>query len=245
MVKRFEDANGIWYIKQMEISFKTEESVDIKKKGIKIFLALVIACSAFGVRYSGLVDNIDLEKIRTFINGYGYLGPVFYILTVSLAPTLFLPGAPFIIAGGILFGSFWGIVYGITGATTGACLAFLVSRYILRDWIDSKLTSPTWIKLKNQTEEHGWKIVAITRLIPLIPFNLLSYGLGLTRIKFSHYFITSFICMLPGCIAYILLSNSIINLVKGEITIEFITGFVLILILSLIPILFKKKIKHS
>ena len=137
MVKRFEDANGIWYINQMEINFKIEaESTDKKKKSLKIFLVLVIASLAFGVRYSGLADNIDLEKIRTFINGYGYLGPVIYILTVSLAPALFLPGAPFIIAGGILFGSFWGIVYGITGATTGACIAFLVSRYVLRDWID-------------------------------------------------------------------------------------------------------------
>lgn len=211
------------------------------KNLIKGVSALLLTALIIGVRLSGLADTIDLETIRIFIDGFGYLGPLIYILIVSLAPAILLPGAPFILAGGLLFGPFHGVLYGITGATTGACLAFLVSRHLLGEWVDSKLTGPGWEKLKNQTEKHGWKIVAITRLVPLFPFNLLSYALGLTRIKFTHYVVTSFICMLPGCIAYILLSSSMIDFVKGEITTNLIAGLMIILVLLLLPVYLKKK----
>ncbi len=260
MGKRFEYAYGIWYIIDgvvknsmailitykkalsfMEINYNSDETYQSQKNKIKILVVFFIIALGAWLRFSGLANKIDLETIRSFIQGFGYIGPLIYILIVTIAPALMLPGAPFIIAGGILFGSFWGVVYGITGATTGACLAFLVSRYLLREWVESKLTSHRWVKLKNQTEKHGWKIVAITRLVPLVPFNLLSYALGLTRIKFSHYVITSFICMLPGCIAYILLSSSILDLIKGEVTPELIAGVIIILILSLLPIYFKKR----
>lgn len=227
-------------LKKADLSEKMP--VDKKKTALKLLIAGMIVLTAIGIRVSGFSDYIELENIRIFIKGFGYMGPVIYILAVSIAPAFLLPGAPFIIAGGLLFGSFWGVVYGITGATTGACLAFLVSRYVLRDWVESKLITPRWIRLKNQTEKHGWKIVAITRLIPLFPFNLLSYGLGLTRIKFLHYFLTSFICMLPGCIAYILLSNSLVSLMKGKVTIELIAGSVMILLLLSIPVFIKKRL---
>lgn len=132
------------------------------------------------------------------------------------------------------------MVYGITGATAGACLAFLVARYAASDWVESKITHPTLIRLKDQTEHHGWKVVAFTRLIPLFPFNLLSYALGLTRIKFSTYFITSFICMLPGCVGYILLSSSIFDLLQGRFSPQFFAGAALVILLSLLPVLLKK-----
>lgn len=225
----------------MEINFNLAETAQNQKNKIKLLVVLFIIALGGWLRFSGIVNKIDLETIRSFIQSFGYIAPLIYILIVSIAPALMMPGAPFIIAGGILFGSFWGVVYGITGATTGACLAFLVSRYLLREWLESKLTSHRWVKLKNQTEKHGWKIVAITRLVPLVPFNLLSYALGLTRIRFSHYIITSFICMLPGCIAYILLSSSILDLIKGKVTAELIVSSIIIIVLSLLPIYFKRK----
>lgn len=225
----------------MERDFNSNKTDHNQKNKIKYLIIFFIIALGAGLRFSGIANKIDLETLRDFIEGFGYIGPLIYILIVTIAPALMLPGSPFIIAGGILFGSFWGVVYGITGATTGACLAFLVSRYLLREWIESKLVSPGWVKLKNKTEKHGWKIVAITRLIPFVPFNLLSYALGLTRIKFSHYVITSFICMLPGCIAYILLSSSILDLIKGKVTAELLSGVIIIFILSLLPVYFKKR----
>jgi uncharacterized membrane protein YdjX (TVP38/TMEM64 family) len=166
-------------------------------------------------------------------------------LIYTIAPALFLPGLPITIAGGILFGPFWGVVYCITGATAGASLSFLISRYIARDWVSSKLNTPMWQQFFDNVEKNDWKIVAFTRLVPLFPFNLLNYAFGLTPVKFIPYAITSFICMLPACIAFIVFSSSFIDLLKGKISTEFLMGIILIAIVSTIPIFIKKLKKND
>ena len=162
------------------------------------------------------------------------------MIIYAVAPALFLPGLPLTIAGGILFGPFWGVVYTITSATFGACVAFLVSRYVARDWIEKKLRSPRWRRLDQGVEKHGWKIVAFTRLIPVFPFNLLNYAFGLTKINFSHYAIATFVCMLPACIAYIVFSSSFLDILKGEMPPTFFIGVGLIISVSLIPLFYRR-----
>jgi len=213
-----------------------------EKKGMGarlMVLALIIATMA-GIRAFGLTDYLDQEKMRAWIEGYGNLGPFIYIFIYTIAPALFLPGLPITIAGGILFGPFWGVVYTITGSTMGAGLAFLISRYISRDFIESRMTGPKWVKLQEEVEKQGWKVVAVTRLVPLFPFNLLNYAFGLTRIKFSHYMVTTFICMLPACIAFIVFSSSFLALLKGRISNEFVLGALLIAMVSVAPVLYNK-----
>lgn len=90
-------------------------------------------------------------------------------------------------------------------------------------------------------EQHGWKAVAFTRLIPLFPFNLLNYAFGLTKVKFVHYVVVSFICMLPACIAFIVFSSSLLEVIKGNLTAEFIVGLLLIAGVSAIPFFYKQK----
>jgi uncharacterized membrane protein YdjX (TVP38/TMEM64 family) len=162
------------------------------------------------------------------------------MLFYTLAPALFLPGLPITIAGGILFGPFWGVVYTITSATAGACVAFLISRYVARGWIEQKLRSPRWRQLDEGVEKHGWKIVAVTRLIPLFPFNLLNYAFGLSKIKFVHYALSTFFCMLPACIAFIVFSSSLLDLFRGRVSPAFIIGLVLLILVSLIPALYNR-----
>ncbi|NOX32795.1 MAG: hypothetical protein GXP56_03515 [Deltaproteobacteria bacterium] len=209
-----------------------------------IFAGLIIAAIAW-TRAAGALAYLDPGKLSGLIHESGNLGSVIYMLVYALAPALFLPGLPITIAGGILFGPVWGIVYSITGATTGAGIAFLISRYISSDFIESKLTGPKWIKLQDNVKKHGWKAVALTRLIPLFPFNLLNYAFGLTKIKFSHYIIATFICMLPACIAFIVFSSSLLDLVQGKLSKEFIIGLVLIVMVSLIPVIYNKIMKKG
>ena len=201
---------------------------------------LLVIAAIFTIRYTGATRYLDQETLRSLIQGYGTLAPVIYMLIYAVAPSLFLPGLPLTIAGGILFGPFWGVVYSITSATIGACIAFLISRYIARAWVEKKLRSPKWRRLDEGVETHGWKIVAFTRLIPLFPFNLLNYAFGLTKIRFLHYAVTSFICMLPACIAYVVFSSSLLDLLKGKISPMFVIGFGLIALVSLIPVLYRK-----
>jgi uncharacterized membrane protein YdjX (TVP38/TMEM64 family) len=214
-----------------------------KKKGgllKRIFFLFLIIAAIFAIRFTGATRYLEQNALRELIQGYGALAPVIYMIVYTVAPALFLPGLPITIVGGILFGPFWGVIYTITSATAGACVAFLVSRYIARDWIQKKLMSPRWRRLDEGVEKHGWKIVAFTRLIPLFPFNLLNYAFGLTKIKFLQYAVTTFICMLPACVAYIVFSSSFLDLLKGKISPMFIIGFGLIVLVSLIPMLYRK-----
>lgn len=228
------------FVVSRERTFIPEQGAQ-KKRSWKplVFLALLVAAVA-GVHLSGAAQYLQQEKLQALIGSYGVLAPAIYILIYALAPVLFLPGLPITIVGGIVFGPFWGVVYTITGATIGASLAFLVARYGARDWVASKLTGPKWEKLDSEVAQHGWKVVAFTRLIPAFPFNLLNYAFGLTRISFIQYAVTSFFCMLPACIAFIVFSSSLLGLVTGKVSPTALLGIALVVLVSLIPVVYRK-----
>jgi len=89
----------------------------------------------------------------------------------------------------------------LTAATAGAMLSFLVARYLASEWV-AKKAGGRLKQIVSGVENEGWRFVAFTRLVPLFPFNLLNYALGLTRIPFVQYSIATAICMLPGAVAY-------------------------------------------
>ncbi len=124
-----------------------------------------------------------------------------------------------------------------------AGLAFLISRYIPSEFFQSRLNSPKWIRLQNNVGHHGWKVVAMARLIPVLPFNLLNYASGLTRVKFVHYINATFIFMMPACIAFIVFSSSLPDLLKGQVSRKFVIGLVFILLTATLPIFRKKSAK--
>jgi uncharacterized membrane protein YdjX (TVP38/TMEM64 family) len=114
---------------------------------------------------------------------------------------LWLPGAVFTLAGGALFGPIWGTLYSLTGATLGATAAFALARTFASGWVARRAGG--WTRqLIEGVEQEGWRFVAFVRLVPLFPFNLLNYALGLTRIPLAHYVLASYVFMLPGALAY-------------------------------------------
>jgi uncharacterized membrane protein YdjX (TVP38/TMEM64 family)/Fe-S oxidoreductase len=223
-----------------ERAFTAPPPAGMRSLILRILALLLIAGGMAAMQMTGATRYLDQEVLKSLIQGCGMLAPLLYILIYTLAPVLFLPGLPITVVGGILFGPFWGVVYTILGSTLGACLAFLVSRYVARGWLERKLRSPKWQRLDQGVERHGWKVVAFTRLIPLFPFNLLNYALGLTKIDFWQYALATFICMLPACIAYITLSSSLLDLLKGKISITFVVGLILIILVSMIPYFYHK-----
>ncbi|WP_461483243.1 VTT domain-containing protein [Porticoccus sp.] len=166
---------------------------------LRIFiLGLVVAGIAAAVIYR---DALSAEALEHWVADFGAAGPLVFMLIYAVGTVLFLPGSVITLAGGALFGPVWGTLYNLTGATLGATLAFLIARYLAGDWVEQK--SGGRIKqLKNGVETEGWRFVAFVRLVPLFPFNVLNYALGLTRISLSHYVIASYLCMLPGALAY-------------------------------------------
>jgi len=162
-----------------------------------LFAALGIAI-ALAYANRGALDTIALQR---WIQDAGALGPALYVALYAIATVLFLPGSIITLAGGALFGPVWGTVYSLTGATLGATAAFFIARHLAADWVRRKSTA--WMKLVVEgVEAEGWRFVAFARLMPLFPFNLLNYVLGLTRISPVHYIVASYVFMFPGALAY-------------------------------------------
>jgi len=164
---------------------------------IGLFLVLSIAV-AWGILNR---DGINPQTIQTGIENVGAAAPLFFMLIYIISSVVFLPGSILTLLGGALFGPVLGTFYSLTAATIGAMLSFLIARYLASDWIEKKSTGRIK-QLINGVESEGWRFVAFTRLVPLFPFNLLNYALGLTKISFPQYSIATYIFMLPGAIAY-------------------------------------------
>lgn len=159
---------------------------------------LLLAAVGVAIAYR---DRLDPAALQAWVEGAGTAGPVLFMALYALATVLFLPGSVLTLAGGALFGPVWGTLWNLTGATIGASLAFLIARYLGADWV-SRRAGPRLSRLNDGVSSEGWRFIAFVRLVPVFPFNLLNYALGLTRIPFLAYVIASWIFMLPGAIAY-------------------------------------------
>jgi uncharacterized membrane protein YdjX (TVP38/TMEM64 family) len=205
-----------------------------------LLFILLVALIIITVRVLHLEQYLEKERLRQFVAGYGAWGPIVYLIIWTLAPPLFLPGLPITLAGGVLFGPFWGVVYVIFGATAGATLAFLVARYLARDWVAAKLQGTRLASLDDKVAREGWEIVAFTRLIPIFPFFLLNYAFGLTRIPLWHYVLATFFGMLPVTAAYVYFSANVLDLFQGKFSKDLLIGVLLLALVSLIPFAYKK-----
>ena len=175
-------------------------------------LAVVIIGIVFAVLNR---ESIDSAALESWITQFGPWAPVVFFCAYVLATLLFLPGLLFTLAAGALFGPYLGTLIALAGATVGATAAFLVARYVLADWIESR-TPARVRRVIEGVEGEGWRFVAMTRLIPFIPFNALNYALGLTRIRLVSYAIASFIFMAPGAAAYAYLGHAGRSLATGD-----------------------------
>jgi uncharacterized membrane protein YdjX (TVP38/TMEM64 family)/rhodanese-related sulfurtransferase len=146
-------------------------------------------------------DLFQAARLESGLQRFGHWAPTLFVLFYALATVLFVPGSAFSLAGGALFGPLWGTIWNLTGATFGASLAFLTARYLASDWV-AKKSGDRLGRVMRGVDAEGWRFVAFVRLVPLFPFNLLNYALGLTRITFGIYVLTSAICMVPGALAY-------------------------------------------
>jgi uncharacterized membrane protein YdjX (TVP38/TMEM64 family)/rhodanese-related sulfurtransferase len=145
--------------------------------------------------------QVNLATLDAWLASLGHWAPLAHVTLFALATVAFVPGVIFSLAGGALFGPFWGTLWNLTGATLGAVLAFLIARYIAGDWVARKVGG-LLKRLMDGIDAEGWRFVAFIRLVPLFPFNLSNYALGLTCIPFQHYAIATLVCMIPGAAAY-------------------------------------------
>jgi uncharacterized membrane protein YdjX (TVP38/TMEM64 family) len=165
----------------------------------RLLLAVVIASAAIWLALNR--DRLDPTLIESAVRDLGLLAPLAHVLLFAIATILFVPGLIFGLAGGALFGPLLGTILNLAGATLGATAAFLIARYLAADWVRSK-AGLRLDRLITGVEAEGWRFVAFVRLVPLFPFNLSNYALGLTRIPLTHYVLASLVCMAPGTLAF-------------------------------------------
>jgi uncharacterized membrane protein YdjX (TVP38/TMEM64 family) len=185
-------------------------------------LALLVLAAAGILAALFLLPVRDwLPRFLCWARGLGVWGACLFVLVYLVAAVLCVPGSVLTLGAGFAFGLGPGVVAASLGSTLGAASAFLVSRYLARGLMEEKLAgSPRFRALDQAVAAHGFRIVLLTRLSPVLPYNLLNYAFGLTAISFRSYLLASWLGMLPGALLYTYLgsfASSLAQLWTGEV----------------------------
>ncbi len=172
--------------------------------------ALMAATVVGGVLVAAKYFNLQevLRQALAWISGLGAAGLLIFIALYIMACVLLLPGSILTLGAGVVFGVVQGSIAVSIGATLGATSAFLVGRYLARNWVAKRIAGHQKFNAVDEAVgKEGWKIVLLTRLSPVFPFSLLNYAYGLTKVSLRHYFLASWIGMMPGTVMYVYLGS--------------------------------------
>jgi len=149
------------------------------------------------------------EDLKAWIRDLGALGPVMLVAVYVVACVFFLPGSLLTLMAGAIYGVLEGYAYVAVGSILGATAAFLVGRTIGRGWIESKLSgNERFRKIDGAVAREGWRIVLLTRLSPVFPFNVQNYMYGVTGVPLRHFVWASWVGMIPGTFLYVYLGSA-------------------------------------
>ena len=168
-------------------------------KKLYAFIAIVLAISLLALY--GLKQEISVSALKSHTQSFGYLAPAVYILIFTLIPLTLIPNSLVAISGGALFGVYCGTFYTVIGAVFGATLSFVLSRYFGKNIAEKHFKNKAqWIN--EHAEKSGFMIVFLLRLIPVVPFDAISYGAGLSRIRYFDFAGATSLGILPGVLVY-------------------------------------------
>ena len=180
------------------------------------------------------VDNVN--HLNAWFDGLGWWAPAVFILLWIAASVLFLPGLAITIVGGLVFGAVWGTVWTTVGANLGAVAAFLIGRYAARGIVEGLVEKNQALKKIDEGVKHqGWRMLMVTRLLPIFPFNVQNYVYGLTEIPLRTYVLVTLPCMLPATIAYNFAAGSVRTGDLGKTLWYLGIAAVFFVLLSLVP----------
>jgi uncharacterized membrane protein YdjX (TVP38/TMEM64 family) len=153
-----------------------------------------------------------LRNTLEWVNSLGAAGAVGFIAIYIISTIAFIPAAILTLGAGVIFGVVWGSVYVFVGATLGSIAAFLIGRYLIRDWMVQKIAgNAKFLALDAAMGKSGFKLVLLTRLSPVFPFNFLNYAFGVTKISLADYSWAS-IGMIPGTIMYVYIGSLAVSI---------------------------------
>lgn len=211
------------------------------EKNKKVMILLIILFSLI-ITYFIFFRGLTPEALRNYIDNFGYLAPLVYMLCFTLLPIAFFPVPVLALAAGLLFGFIPGTIYTMVGATLNSAIMFFMAKVLAKDAVTSLLQKKLpekWSSfLVNLDDKKGFGVIFILRLIPAIPYNLINYGAGLTSIKFSNYMLSTFLGILPGTLVFLNIGNQALNIHDPA----FIVSIVILILLTIFSLILGKKI---
>lgn len=220
--------------------------VKTRQSGLpRLLLALVVLVAAVLLaNHFGLVEGLrDIEGLQQWFLDLGVVGFVVYLLLYIAVAVFMLPASAVTIVAGITFGSVLGGVLALVSATIGACVAFLLAKYVARDTIIAKFgQNPLFKRIEEGVEQNGASFLILTRLVPVFPYNIQNYAYGLTSMKLPTFALVSFITMAPGAFIYAYIAGEIVTQgVSVGLLLQFTVAGLVLFGVSLIPKYIAKK----
>lgn len=206
-----------------------------KRSAIKagFFLVLLLLVLLF-VHFVG-ISRLTPESIRNIVLSFGWWGPVVYVVMYSIRPLLLFPAIVLTLAGGLAFGPWWGTFYVVVGGVMGACLCFFIARLLGSKKLQKYMGKYSQLQLfENQLEVNGFRTMLIMRLVPIFPYDPVSYLAGLSKIRFQDYVLATTIGMIPGAFAYNVLGYSLLDIFSST----FLLAIGLLVIVMFTPLVY-------
>jgi uncharacterized membrane protein YdjX (TVP38/TMEM64 family) len=175
----------------------------------RIAILIVLALGACAALVWLPRANESVIALLEWVESRGPWGPLLFVIIYIVGCMLFLPGSVLTIGAGFIFGLVTGTITVSIGSTLGAGAAFLLARTVLRKWVSQVIAPmPRFRALDEAVGREGFKVVLLTRLSPLFPFNLLNFMFGITKVTFWDYMLASWIGMLPGAVLYVYIGTA-------------------------------------
>ena len=232
----------------MSASMDTPTAQPASNRG-KIVVAVLFAAALGAFFYFDLDRYLSLDALKenrdrllAFTESNYASAVAIYIVTYCLVVTASLPGAAIMtLAGGFLFGPLLGTIYVNLGATTGATAAFLLSRYLLHDWVEAKFGNKL-NPIQEGITKNAFSYLLTVRMIPFIPFFVINLVSGLTRVSLVTYVTATAVGIIPASFVFAYAGRQLgtINSVKEIASPNVLIAFTLLGILALIPIVYQK-----
>lgn len=209
-------------------------------KNLKKALLLITVIFFIFISSKIINNNIDIYTIRDYINSFKIFAPIVYIVMFAIVPLTFFPDSILAISSGLIFGFYKGYIYTTIGALLGGSIAFFLARYIGHDLI-KKFSNDKLSKIEKLINTNGFYVIFLLRLIPLFPFDIISYGAGLTSVDYKQFLLATLLGTIPGIAVFTNIGSSALDISSTS----FYISIAMLILLFAISILLKKKFLNN
>lgn len=217
------------------------ENVNIKEKIKLSIFGFILIFSLFLLLYEEKKHVLTPNNIKHVVLNYGYWAPIIFLIIYSVKSfVVFIPAGVFMLAAGLTFGAIKGGIILIIGTIISSSMGFIFARYFGKEYVQKRIDGKS-ATISNLIKSKGFLIILLLRLVPILPYDVINYASGVSKIKYKDFIFATFLGTIPACFLYAFLGENILK----PFTRNFNISLISVVILSLVPIIFSKQIKES